>query len=446
LRTVLLRVFLATGFVLSIACAKAPPQPPPPAPRPHLLLISLDACRADHLSVYGYGRETSPFLAELSARGTLFRHAFCNTHGTTPSHATMLSSLYQETHRIEYRAAEGENKQEAVPKRVVLLPEILKAEGYITLGVTDGGQMARGYGFDRGFVEFDDAGGGIASGTEKLLAMARRHLPSGAPLFLFLHTYSVHSPYLPPEPYRTLFGEFPHSIEPTSEALLPLANTAWRDLAQGDLDFLKAQYDGGIRHADDTLRRFFGELEADGMLDRTVAAVTADHGEEFADHGGLLHRNFLYEELLRVPLILAGPGVPAGRVEEKLAGLVDLSPTLLALAGTAPKVLMEGRDLLDPAFRGEVLFAQYGNLRYALRTRQWKYIRTTVPEGEELFDLVADPGEKNNAAAVERERARRFSKALEEWRRARPDLGAPIGKVALTPEHEKQLRALGYIQ
>ena len=436
----------AAGVVFLLACAKEVPRPPTPAPRPLLLLISLDACRPDHLSACGYGRDTSPFLGELAARGTRFANAFCNTHGTTPSHATMLSSLYQESHRIEYRAAEGENKQEAAPTRVVLLPEVLKANGFITLGVTDGGQMARAYGFDRGFVEFDDAGGGIEGGTGKLLDMVRRNQGSGDPIFAFLHSYSVHSPYLPPERYRTMFGTFPHAIQPTSEALFAVANTAWRDLKPGDLDFLKAQYDGGIRFADDTLRRFFDALKAAGFLDRAVVAVTADHGEELGEHGGLLHRNHLYEELLRVPLILAGPGVPAGKVEEKLAGLVDLTPTLLALAGIEPKVRMEGSDLLAPAFRGDTLFAQYGNLRYALRTKQWKYILTTKPEGEELYDLKADPGEKTNLATKEPDKARRYRKALEEWRKSRPDLGAPISKITMTPEHEKQLRALGYIQ
>ena len=133
-------------------------------------------------------------------------------------------------------------------------------------------------------------------------------------------------------------------------------------------------------------------------------------------------------------------------MEEKLAGLVDLTPTLLALAGIEPKVRMEGSDLLAPAFRGDTLFAQYGNLRYALRTKQWKYILTTKPEGEELYDLKADPGEKTNLATKEPDKARRYRKALEEWRKSRPDLGAPISKITMTPEHEKQLRALGYIQ
>ena len=436
----------AAGMILLIACAKEAPRLPTPAPRPHVLLISLDACRADHLSAYGYARNTSPFLKELAARGTLFKNAFCNTHGTTPSHATMLSSLYQETHRIEYRAVEGDGGQEAVPTRVVLLPEVLKANGYVTLGVNDGGQMARAYGFDRGFVEFDDAGGGIESGSAKLLEKIRRNLASDGPIFAFLHTYSVHSPYLPPEPYRTMFGDFPHAIQITSEALFPIANTAWRDLKPGDLDFLKTQYDGGIRFADDVLRRLFDALKAAGFLERAVVAVTADHGEEFVEHGGLLHRNHLYEELLKIPLILTGPGVPAGKVEEKLASLVDLAPTLLARAGIEPKVRMEGSDLLDPAFRGDTLFAQYGNLRYVLRTRQWKYILTTKPEGEELYDLNADPGEKTNLAQKEPDKARRYRKALEEWRNTRPDLGAASAKVALTPESEKQLRALGYIQ
>ncbi len=445
---VLIRAGAAAACLLILvvaACRPARERAPVPAP-PHILLISLDACRADRLSCYGYERPTSPFLDTLASRGTRFALAFANTQGTVPSHTTLLTSLPQETHRMFHFRTEEEKRWQKVPDGAVMLQELLRARGYRTLAVTDGGHMARVFGYDRGFDDYRDGATGVESGTRKLLGLIRALPRDGTPVFAFLHTYEIHSPYDPPEPERSLFGPSEGRIGADSGTLLALNEAGLAGLSPQDLEFLRGRYDGGIRFTDRVLEGFFRELEAEGFLPHAVVAVTADHGEEFADHGGLLHRNFLYEELLRVPLILAGPGVPAGRVEEKLAGLVDLSPTLLALAGTAPKVLMEGRDLLDPAFRGEVLFAQYGNLRYALRTRQWKYIRTTVPEGEELFDLVADPGEKNNAAAVERERARRFSKALEEWRRARPDLGAPIGKVALTPEHEKQLRALGYIQ
>ena len=203
---------------------------------PNILLISLDACRADHLSCYGYARKTSPFLDALAAQGTRFARAFCNTHGTGPSHATLLMSLYQETHRMEYTSHPGSLPGDPVPPDAMMIQEFLHARGYTTLGITDGGQLASGYGFHRGFDVYDDDGGGIVRGCRKLTDLVRAHIGGGRPLFIFYHTYEVHSPYLPPEHLRNVFGTYAHTIAPVNEVLGKYAATAWRDLTQGDLN------------------------------------------------------------------------------------------------------------------------------------------------------------------------------------------------------------------
>ena len=414
---------------------------------PNILLISLDACRADHLSCYGYARKTSPFLDALAAQGTRFARAFCNTHGTGPSHATLLMSLYQETHRMEYTSHPGSLPGDPVPPDAMMIQEFLHARGYTTLGITDGGQLASGYGFHRGFDVYDDDGGGIVRGCRKLTDLVRAHIGGGRPLFIFYHTYEVHSPYLPPEHLRNVFGTYAHTIAPVNEVLGKYAATAWRDLTQGDLEFLKSQYDAEILGADAVLRSAFARLRDLGFFSDAVAVVTGDHGEEFGEHGGLLHRDTLYEEILHVPLIFYGSRVPRGRVDERMVSLVDVAPTLVELAGFMDHPRMMGRSMTDFSAPWEKVFSQYGGRRFSVRTARWKYIRTVAPANEELYDLRLDPHEKTNAAAQQEALVRRFRSDLARWMKRQPALAAARGaKVKLGEEQVRQLKSLGYVE
>jgi arylsulfatase A-like enzyme len=153
-------VMLATILAGTTSCREAGPEQSDlrsPRRKPNILLISIDALRADHLGCYGYDRATSPFIDELARRGVFFEHASVNTHGTTPSHTTMLTGLYQETHRV----ALTDVARSGIPREVTLLPEILKREGYETIAVTGAGNVGGRFGFARGFDEFDKPGGGV---------------------------------------------------------------------------------------------------------------------------------------------------------------------------------------------------------------------------------------------------------------------------------------------
>ena len=322
--------------------------------RPNVLLISLDTLRADHLSCYGYHRQTSPFLDELASRGVLFKNAFVNTHGTPQSHATILSSQYQETHKVMFKFLRAGRRASAVPanpvpNRIVLLQEILRGNGYVTLGVTDGGYMAENFGFARGFAEFRDDRDGVQAGTGKLISMVQRYAQDDQPIFALLHTYEIHMPYTPPERYRTIFGQFSSKFVPIYENVKPLKNDA-SALSKDDLEAMEGMYDGGIRFVDDTLRRMFSALAEIGFLDNYIVVITSDHGEEFGEHGGLEHSPTLYDELLRVPLIIAGSGVPGGRVDERMASSIDIVPTILNHAGVEVDIPFEGMDLLARIF------------------------------------------------------------------------------------------------
>ncbi len=419
----------------------------PEPPKPNVLLVSIDALRADRLSAYGYSRPTSPFLAELGASGTVFEHAFVNTHGTTPSHTTMLSGLHQGTHGVGLEGTRGGVVPSPIPAAVELLPEILRAAGYATIGVTDGGNVGRQFGFARGFDVFDDRGGGMrrtGSRLEMALARARQARPR-APVFVFFHTYAVHSPYDPAPEFRRRLG-IADAVPAAATRFLRAHVDDAAGVGDSRLAEISALYDAEIREADEELRLLLERLRGSGVLDRCLVLVTSDHGEEFGEHGGLLHRGLLYDELLRVPLLVAGPGVPAGRRDARLVSTVDIVPTILTYLGLPVGSSLQGKSFLggDGAPRAERVFAQYGASSFAIRTPQWKLIASSSGKLE-LYDLARDPGERRNLAAVDGAARDQLLGQLREWRAGQRPVPQTAPELALDPEEIERLRALGYL-
>jgi arylsulfatase A-like enzyme len=419
---------------------------------PNILLISIDALRADHLSSYGYDRATSPALDRLAADGVRFSRAFVNTHGTPPSHTTLLSSLYQETHRvgIDSDAVEGGGGY-SIPDEIVLVQELFQEAGWLTVAVTGGGYMSAEFGFARGFEVFHDHVGGVVPATQQIIDILADRDEDTRPVFTFFHTYQVHSPYEPPARYKDLFGEYEGGVESSSEALLAIQNSASKVLTRDDFEYLESLYDGEIRHTDTVIGRMLSKLEAEGILDNTVVIVTADHGEEFGEHGGLLHGGKLFEELLRVPLIMAGRGVPRGVTNPNLVSLIDIAPTMLSLAGLPVPPEMEGRDLLDTArdvpWLSQRIFAQYGDRLYCVRAPRWKLIQRPAHDTVKLFDLHRDPGERSNVRDRYPEVTESLLEELRVWRDARPRLElSPRASGELSAEKIEELRALGYVE
>jgi arylsulfatase A-like enzyme len=433
----------ATPMASTAAAADGPPN---------LVLVSLDALRADALSCYGNTRPASPFLDELAASGVRFANAQVSTHGTPTSHTTMLSGLYQETHRVSYAVADApagaSPPPELISEKVTLISQILKSRGWRTLAVTDGGHVAAALGFSRGFDVYDDQAGGVKPGTERMLKLVAAS--TARPLFLFLHTYQVHSPYMPPAPYKGMFGTFDSTFEPTNENLVPLAFSAKTVLKPADLALCRARYDEGLRYTDDVLRRFFAKLKDVGVLDNALVIVTSDHGEEFGEHGGLIHRDLLYQELLHVPLIAVGTGaVRLGppRVETALVGEVSIAPTILTLAGVAPPASMEGPVIL-PKVNGSKMgpiYAQYGGRRYSIRDGDLKLIETVKPFKVELYDLSSDPAETKDLFDERGTDARRLYRALAKWRSQRKPVTGEAVPAPLDKEQLERLRSLGYL-
>jgi hypothetical protein len=231
---------------------------------------------------------------------------------------------------------------------VVTLPIRFRQAGYTTAGFTEGGYTAGVFGFDRGFDTFSDATNETSRAFEETLDKAREFLRSlgpNEPFFLFVHTYAVHDPYAPVAPYPSMFWDeaIPDVFEPNGSNLVAV-NRGDRELSADGARYFSALYDAGIRYADDRLAEFWGTVEELGLDDETTLVVTSDHGEEFLEHGQLVHEQ-VYPETVHVPLLIAHPELGAGRRVESLVESIDIAPTLYELAGFEDQPPVSGSSL-----------------------------------------------------------------------------------------------------
>lgn len=434
----------------------------PDLSRPNVLLISIDSLRADRLGCYGNPRDTSPRIDTLARRGVLFTNAWSTTSWTLPAHVSLLSG----------RSLLGHGVREArrIPASVPMLAETLHGIGYQTAAFVSAPWLSSRFGFDRGFDLYDDFSVPFTPDRESrmraqatlsapLLAPAiERWLRQAAkpPFFLFLHYFDVHYDYSPPAPYNTMFD--PSYDGPITGRRFHADPRIRPDMAKRDLDHLLALYDGEIRFTDDHIGRVLDLMEELGFLKSTFIVLTADHGDEFFEHGGKGHHRTLYEEVLRVPLILSWPGRLAQglRVEEPVS-IVDALPTILAVLGQAPPKGTEGINLLSAATgRGplpartlvsELYVKQNINLQVAVRKGNIKLIESLNFPGQEFYDLARDPGETKPGGGADRSTlARDLGQWMRETWKGPEQSGADPGKVSLDPGRMEALRALGYLE
>ena len=416
--------------------------------RPNLFLISLDTLRADRLGCYGYARPTSPELDRFAEGAMLFTNAYSPEPFTLTAHMSMLTSLYPSAH--------GVGKQRALPREVPTLASILRREGYATAAVVDVAHwMSPSFGFDRGFERYhvmpDYAEVKVDGILDLLDDMDRR------PLFLFAHFYDVHSdkrqlPYeAAPEDVESFaawyVGDFDGCNEQgecASELLFAMGDRGER-LEDDEREYVSSLYDAGLRTLDRELGRLFRGLRQRGLFDDSVVLITADHGEEFFEHGMAMHRQN-FDECLRVPFLLRTPGGRAGRSDE-LVSLVDVMPTLLSYCGARPELtqgvslapLVAGGQLERP--REHVLIDGQAP-QLGLRTRRWSLVPTRGRVA--AFDLTADPLQVSEVQDADLAGLRELLEREAERMRA---LGARFGpgeRRELSRDDLELLRALGY--
>ena len=391
--------------------------------RPNLLLITLDTLRADHVGAYGAAQARTPRLDGLAARGARFEHAQTAIPLTGPSHATILTGQYPPVHGVR------DNVVFALGDQHRTLAEMLREKGYRTGAFVGAYTVAGAFGFRQGFDVFQEnfkegSGAGAQRRANEVAddAIAWLDAPASGPFFAWLHFYDPHAPYDPPEPYKSAF--------------------AGRD------------YDGEIAFTDEQVGRVLDALEAAGHEADTVVAVLADHGESLGEHGELTHGVLIYESALRIPFLLAGPGVPAGVVAKPRVGTVDLVPTVLGLLGLEPRSDLPGRDL-RPALRGERLGAEpfYSESLFGRLTCRWSSLRG-ITEGDyklvagsrsELFNLAEDPGEERDLADREGARLEKMKAILRVALSKMAPGGDSARTAAIAPDQEAMLRSLGYV-
>jgi choline-sulfatase len=409
-------VLLALGLA-ALGC----PAGAPPAPQ-RILLVTIDTLRADHLGSYGAPNAHTPHLDELARSGVRFDAALSPVPLTLPAHTSLMTAVDPPRHGVRH------NSVHRLGEDLPTLAERLRGAGYATAAFVGALVLERRFGLARGFDVYDDRTEGRVSGStgyaertaDRVVDAALEWLERAPPrFFLWLHFYDPHADYRPPPGFASAFP--------------------------GDL------YSGEIAFVDAELGRLLDGLRARFGADELLVAVTSDHGEALGDHGEPTHAYTLYESTQHVPLLLAGAGLPRGVVSEQVVSLVDVAPTLLALAGAEPLPDVDGRDLrrqLDAAEPGEralymetlatALDLGWSPL-FAVRVGPWKYIR--APRSE-LYDLREDPGELDDRAARDAARAAALDALLE--RHLAGAARAPL-PVALSEQDRARLRSLGYV-
>ncbi len=386
--------------------------------KPNILLIGVDSLRADHMSCYGYPHLTTPHMDRFAREGTLFENLYSAHIPTTSAYGSMLTGMDVFSTQVVALRHQGPLRPE-----VKTLPEILREAGYDTSCVGFSGN-ASSRGFDT-YLDYPGWGSWNEGRSPKAQNLNDKAIPEldrlakgRKPFFLFLRHMDPHAPYLPPAPYERMFYGG-NECDPKNKSMKPVMDfkpfcdffASWMPPRITDKDYVIAQYDGAVAYMDACIQTIFTALEARGILDETIIAFNADHGETLYDHECWFDHHGIYDPTLHVPLILRYPAkVAPGKRVSGYTQHKDLVPTLLDLADIPTDIPFDGRSLL-PMARGEIashesefyLTECTWMRKHGWRTPQWKLIVALEPDFHfkpmvELYNLIADPLENNNVA------------------------------------------------
>ncbi len=434
-------LFALAGSLLEQGTFDMPTAPKAAAKGPNVILIRLDTVRADHLSIYGYSRDTTPFLKELAKEAVVFENSFSTGDFTLSSHASMFTGTYP----IQHGARPDPDHFATMPLSydAVTLTEILAKAGWRTLGVAANCVLLDPrFGIAQGFEHFDSRYRALDfpkvppwSLRSRLHVFLHDLLPPhefdlvfrdasalnraafaqldkrdlGRPFFMFVNYMDAHAPYRPPAPFDTLYdaGAKPMDMTVHREQRADLYSGKLQ-LAAAERDGYMALYDGGIGYLDSQLRLFFEHLKQLGLYDDALIIITSDHGEAFGEHGTLEHGMSAYQEQVRVPLLIKRPGAHDGQRISALASGIDILPTVLAEVGLEPIKDLPGRALFGAdSSVDRVIFSEHyptlwhvtNNSKRAIHTTAaaWKnFVQLRGDDGRtERFDLGADPREEH---------------------------------------------------
>ncbi|MBN2054101.1 sulfatase [bacterium] len=411
--------------------------------QPNVVLIVIDTLRADHLPFLGYKVDTAPFLTSLAADSAVFTHAYAASSWTAPATASILTSLYPFQHGVtmgmlatkELQKINPDIKINRIPDEIETLPETLKAAGYTTYAITDNINICEAEGFHKGFDRFINH---RYQGAETVAAELKEWLPeirAQERSFIYLHFNDPHQP---------LHERAPWYVR--------------RDSVREDM---LAKYDSEIRYLDAHLKDLFTLF---GWRENTLVVVTADHGEEFWDHGGMGHGYSLYNEVIHVPLFFYLPGATRrGVVINHTVSTLDVAPTVRAILGLPPGERDAGVNLLPVIATPKMVVDERTVFSHLLKTlpdglesgaraavcQEWKVYNTYVGENQSttyLFNLTADPGEQENLYETTLSFAQELISRYHWFVKNCAKAGQEMVDYSLNEDEIEQLKSLGYIQ
>jgi len=419
--------------------------------RPNVILVSIDTLRADHLGCYGYDRPTSPTLDRLASEGMLFECAYATSPWTLPSHGTMLTGFYPG--RI------GLNSEDStLPSELETLAMVLSKHSFSTAAVVNSFFVSEKYGFNRGFDYFSFVPenhapiGAAPIIIKQAMQWVQQH--KNEQFFLFLHFYDVHANYSTLPQYEEQFVGPYNGVADGTLAQLIEFRKGTLSLDKADVKHFADLYDAEIRQLDDQLKRLLGFLQQEALLEKSFMIITSDHGEEFLDHGGILHGRTQYQELIHIPLIIRGPGIPPSRRFKGIVSLVDMVPTVLSLLGISSPSGLEGLDLSplwqDNRYKLPDRFifseADQYNVKNDIKRAVWhgkyKLHYDLLTKKLELYNLVNDPTERLNVAS---EYPSVGMVLLTKIKKFMMKITRDTQSVPLTPKEIEKLKSLGYL-
>lgn len=437
--------------------------------RPNIVFLLLDTLRADRLNGQRNGVPITPFLSEYAKGGTSFTRAISPSSWTKPTMASLFTVTYPDTHHVQYSLEDGETdtKSDVLSPGFETLAEYFSDAGFDTWGFQTNGNVTPDYGFDQGFKKGHYQVPGFVP-AKMLTNQVLKNLDALKPPFMLFAQYiDPHLPYTPPDEYREIFGKSP---EPTADEAKLIASddptflkyfyddlNTWlgrqqaRTMPELGLDAkesIRYRYDAEVRSMDDQLAKLVRSIET--LHPNTIFVIVSDHGEEFWERGTMGHGHTLYQELVHVPLILSGPGIAATTVDTAV-NTMGILPTLAKLTGLPVREQWQVPDLLTQAQEAKPVYTwtrsshrRDGVFAEAVLHGKDKLIEDHKHQRQELFDLVADPGEQNNVHP--QPIAEDLANAMQRHRMIALEDGKKIAasRLSMTEAQRMQMKELGY--
>ncbi|MFC1590186.1 sulfatase [Candidatus Omnitrophota bacterium] len=417
--------------------------------RYNVLFILIETLRADHLGCYGYKRNTSPNIDKIAEQGIRFTDFYTVCPWTNPTVASLFTGRYPQAIFPPKRHKQAIHQ--AIPEELDTLAEVLKNEGYNTIALVDHPGINQNLNYSQGFNEFiplfnkrgwHEWAGSKHSDISEDLSLALEENKNGR-FFIYLHLLYPHLPYVPPAPFKDMFGP------------------GFKDFTKQESEGLINMYDGEIRYTDELVGNIFDHLRENNLLKNTYVIITSDHGEGFWEHGTSEHGNSLYNELLKVPLIIYPPGGRKAQPAtiDKLASNIDLFPTIMDFAKIENFPKADGKSLVRYFKKGAggpagIIFSENPHSvcvdGMSCQSDQYKIIFTSPSHNSkrEVYDIRKDPFEKNNLVSMGIPDAARMEKLLIDHKKDtdRKRMLLEQKDKKLDKASSDKLKSLGYLQ